>query len=40
MLVLGTLILSNVSFAQNANQKSILLGFAKEKAQSFKVKKA
>lgn len=40
MVVLGVLILSNGSFAQNATQKSSLLDFANEKAQLFKVKKA
>lgn len=40
MVVLGVIILSNGSFAQNAAQKSTLLDFASEKAQSFKVKKA
>ncbi|NPD47124.1 GEVED domain-containing protein [Lentimicrobium sp. S6] len=40
MVVLGVLILSNGSFAQNVTQKSTLLNFANEKAQSFTVKKA
>lgn len=40
MVVLGVLILSNGSYAQDASQKLTLLDFANEKAQLFKVKKA
>ncbi len=40
MVVLGSIILSNSSYAQNASQKSALLDFAQEKAQLFKAKKA